>query len=87
MRECAAPSGSRTVRCRAHGWSAGTTRPGPHRPRYTREPAHHEWFWHSAEMRSALGLPGFTVDDDTIVVAQRFVLRACEQPSEVSTAR
>ena len=36
--------------------------------------AGHEQFWHSAEMRKALGDPGFTVDDDTFVVAQAFRL-------------
>ncbi|MER6500039.1 ASCH domain-containing protein [Streptomyces sp. NPDC001455] len=34
--------------------------------------ADHERFWHGAEMREALGDPGFTVDDDTMVVAERF---------------
>ncbi|MFC8920172.1 ASCH domain-containing protein [Streptomyces sp. NPDC047821] len=32
----------------------------------------HERFWHSAEMREALGDPDFTVDDTTLVVAERF---------------
>ncbi|HWG63953.1 MAG TPA: ASCH domain-containing protein [Streptosporangiaceae bacterium] len=36
--------------------------------------AGHEQFWHSAEMREALGDPDFTVDDDTLVVAQKFRL-------------
>jgi uncharacterized protein YhfF len=36
--------------------------------------AGHERFWHSAQMRAALGDPGFTVDDDTLVVAQAFRL-------------
>src|SRR6516162_9878551 len=36
--------------------------------------AGHERFWHSAEMRESLGDPGFTVDDDTLVVAQTFRL-------------
>jgi uncharacterized protein YhfF len=36
--------------------------------------AGHERFWHSAEMRAALGDPGFTVDDGTLVVAQEFRL-------------
>jgi uncharacterized protein YhfF len=36
--------------------------------------AGHERFWHSAEMRAALDDPGFTVDDDTLVVAQAFRL-------------
>ncbi|MFF2008739.1 ASCH domain-containing protein [Streptomyces sp. NPDC058195] len=34
--------------------------------------AGHERFWHSDEMREALGDPEFTVDDDTMVVAERF---------------
>lgn len=34
--------------------------------------AGHERFWHSEEMRDALGDPEFTVDDDTMVVAERF---------------
>jgi uncharacterized protein YhfF len=38
--------------------------------------AGHERFWHSAEMREALGDPEFTVDDDTLVVAQAFRLVA-----------
>ena len=36
--------------------------------------AGHERFWHSAEMRRALGDPEFTVNDDTLVVAQTFRL-------------
>jgi uncharacterized protein YhfF len=36
--------------------------------------AGHERYWHSAEMREALGDPHFTVDDDTLVVAQVFRL-------------
>jgi uncharacterized protein YhfF len=34
--------------------------------------AGHETFWHSAQMREALDDPGFTVDDDTLVVAEEF---------------
>lgn len=34
--------------------------------------AGHEEFWHSAEMRAALGNPEFTVGDATRVVAERF---------------
>ncbi|MFF1646005.1 ASCH domain-containing protein [Streptomyces sp. NPDC058240] len=34
--------------------------------------AGHEKFWHGEEMREALGDPSFTVDDDTMVVAERF---------------
>jgi uncharacterized protein YhfF len=36
--------------------------------------AGHERFWHSAEVRDALDDPDFTVDDDTLVVAQAFRL-------------
>jgi uncharacterized protein YhfF len=36
--------------------------------------AGHEQFWHSGEMRKALGDPGFTVNDDTLVVAAAFRL-------------
>ncbi|MEU6074897.1 ASCH domain-containing protein [Micromonospora sp. NPDC047074] len=36
--------------------------------------AGHETFWHSAEVRAELGDPHFTVDDDTLVLAQRFRL-------------
>lgn len=36
--------------------------------------AGHELFWHSAEVRSELGDPAFTVGDDTLVVAQTFSL-------------
>jgi uncharacterized protein YhfF len=36
--------------------------------------AGHERFWHSAELRESLGDPGFTVDDDTLVVAETFRL-------------
>ncbi|HEY2691416.1 MAG TPA: ASCH domain-containing protein [Streptosporangiaceae bacterium] len=36
--------------------------------------AGHERFWHSAELRESLGDPGFTVDDDTVVVAETFRL-------------
>jgi uncharacterized protein YhfF len=34
----------------------------------------HEKFWHSAEVRAELGDPHFTVNDDTLVLAQRFRL-------------
>lgn len=34
--------------------------------------AGHEQFWHSAEMRTYLGDPSFTVDDDTVVILERF---------------
>ncbi|GIF65975.1 hypothetical protein Ais01nite_40100 [Asanoa ishikariensis] len=36
--------------------------------------AGHEEFWHSPELRAELGDPGFTVDDDTPIIAQRFRL-------------
>ncbi|MEU9748835.1 MULTISPECIES: ASCH domain-containing protein [Streptomyces] len=34
--------------------------------------AGHEAFWHSDEMREALGDPSYTVHDGTLVVAERF---------------
>lgn len=36
--------------------------------------AGHERFWHSPEVRAELGDPGFIVNDDTLVLAQRFRL-------------
>ena len=36
--------------------------------------AGHEEFWHSAEARAELGDSSFTVDDDTLVLAERFRL-------------
>ena len=36
--------------------------------------AGHEQFWHSAEVRQALGDPAFMVGDDTLVVVQEFRL-------------
>jgi uncharacterized protein YhfF len=36
--------------------------------------AGHEKFWHSAEVRAELCDPHFTVNDDTLVLAQRFRL-------------
>jgi uncharacterized protein YhfF len=36
--------------------------------------AGHEEFWHSAEVRAELGDPDFTVNDDTMVVVERFRL-------------
>jgi uncharacterized protein YhfF len=36
--------------------------------------AGHEDFWRSAEARAELGDPNFTVDDDTLMVAERFRL-------------
>ncbi|MFJ6820856.1 ASCH domain-containing protein [Streptomyces niveus] len=34
--------------------------------------AGHEAFWHSDEMREALGVPSYRVHDGTLVVAERF---------------
>lgn len=34
--------------------------------------AGHEQYWHSDQFREALGDPAFTVDDGTLVVAERF---------------
>ena len=36
--------------------------------------AGHEGFWHSPQVRAELEDPDFTVDDDTLVLAQRFRL-------------
>jgi uncharacterized protein YhfF len=36
--------------------------------------AGHEEFWHSAEVRAEMGDPQFTVDDDTLLMAQAFRL-------------
>jgi len=36
--------------------------------------AGHEEFWHSAEVRASLNDPDFTVDDDTMLVAEEFRL-------------
>jgi uncharacterized protein YhfF len=36
--------------------------------------AGHEGFWHSAEVRAEMDDPGFTVDDDTLLVAEEFRL-------------
>ena len=36
--------------------------------------AAHEQFWHSDEMRAALGQSDFRVNDDTMMVAERFRL-------------
>ncbi|MGA7204161.1 MAG: ASCH domain-containing protein [Specibacter sp.] len=38
--------------------------------------AGHEEFWHSADMREAMGDPNFDVDDDTMLVLERFALVA-----------
>ncbi|MEU7552735.1 ASCH domain-containing protein [Streptomyces sp. NPDC044571] len=44
--------------------------------------ASHERFWHSPPVRAALGDPEYTVDDDTLVVAERFrVVTALPEPS------
>jgi uncharacterized protein YhfF len=40
--------------------------------------AAHERFWHSDELRAALDDPDFTVDDDTLVVAEEFRLVTLE---------
>ncbi|MFD7257395.1 ASCH domain-containing protein [Streptomyces sp. NPDC059874] len=41
--------------------------------------ASHEEFWHGAQSRAFLGDPGFTVNDDTPVVTERF--RLVETPA------
>ncbi|HEY3733797.1 MAG TPA: ASCH domain-containing protein [Streptosporangiaceae bacterium] len=42
--------------------------------------AGHERFWHSPEVRDERGDPQFTVDDDTLVVAQAFRLIESQNP-------
>lgn len=44
--------------------------------------AGHERFWHSEEMRTALEDPGFTVDDATLTVLERFRLIADLRPAD-----
>ena len=46
--------------------------------------AGHEEFFHSAEMRAALDDPDFTVDDDTLLVAEEF--RRCVTASRLRRA-
>ena len=43
--------------------------------------AGHEDFWHSPEARAELGDPAFTVDDDTLMVAERFRLVTVLDPA------
>ena len=48
--------------------------------------AGHEDFWHSAEARAELGDPAFTVDDDTLMVAERFrLVQILDQTDVVSS--
>lgn len=47
--------------------------------------AGHEQFWHSDEMRAAMDDPGFTVDDATLAVLQRFRLVADLRPAGESS--
>ncbi|MFG2678430.1 ASCH domain-containing protein [Streptomyces sp. NPDC048392] len=44
--------------------------------------AGHERFWHSEEMRTALGDPEFTVDDSTPAVLERFRLVTVLRPTD-----
>ncbi|MEU3730182.1 ASCH domain-containing protein [Streptomyces sp. NPDC033538] len=44
--------------------------------------AGHERFWHSEEMRAALNDPGFTVDDTTPAVLERFRLVTAVRPAD-----
>ncbi|MEU8263119.1 ASCH domain-containing protein [Micromonospora sp. NPDC048999] len=43
--------------------------------------AGHEEFWHGTDYRGWLGNPGFTVDDDTPAVLERFRLVSTRLPS------
>jgi uncharacterized protein YhfF len=49
--------------------------------------AGHEELWHSEEVRAELGDPGFTVDDDTRVLAQRFRLVSRERADDAGEQR
>ncbi|TDC37105.1 ASCH domain-containing protein [Micromonospora sp. 15K316] len=49
--------------------------------------AGHEEFWHSPEVRAELGDPDFTVDDDTLVVAERFRLVSTVDPASGTQTR
>ena len=49
--------------------------------------AAHERFWHSEQMRQALGDPEFTVDDDTPVVTEAFRLVDSQQSDSPSADR
>ncbi len=49
--------------------------------------AGHEAFWHSEEVRAELGNPGFTVDDDTQILTQRFRLVSLEKADDARSAR
>lgn len=44
--------------------------------------AGHESFWHSPQARAELGDPSFTVDDDTLMVAERFRLIEILAPAD-----
>ncbi|MFI6262690.1 ASCH domain-containing protein [Micromonospora sp. NPDC051006] len=43
--------------------------------------AGHEEFWHGPEVRDELGDPDFTVDDDTLVLTQRFRVVEVVEPA------
>lgn len=47
---------------------------GENTPTVTAWRAVHEAFWHGEDMRRAMDDPGFTVDDATMVVLERFRL-------------
>jgi uncharacterized protein YhfF len=47
--------------------------------------AGHEDFWHSPEARAELGDPAFTVDDGTLMVAERFRLVSRTDPERTET--
>lgn len=48
--------------------------------------AGHERFWQSAEMRAELGDPSFTVNDDTLVLAQRLAVVQFRAPESHASA-
>ncbi|MEV4253345.1 DUF664 domain-containing protein [Spirillospora sp. NPDC049652] len=81
-----------TVRLADVGWEHARDEGEGHRS-VAEWRAAHEDFWHGAEVRAAMGDPGFTVDDDTLVVVQRFrLVRTLDdhgrfEPARTSTER
>src|ERR1700678_3455247 len=72
-RQASASPRSRSHRCAYCGWGTWTcSMPSTRGEAQWR--AGHEEFWHSEEIRAELGDPEFTVDDDTLIVAERFRL-------------
>ncbi|RFU41448.1 DUF664 domain-containing protein [Actinomadura logoneensis] len=76
-----------TVRLADVGWEHARDEGEGHRS-VAEWRAAHEDFWHGAEMRAVLGDPDFTVDDDTLVVTERFrVVRTLADHGRYEPAR